>query len=117
MHFTTDGRAHAVRPLLDTIRGSVAPVLRAARERAGWLSLLALCSLSQTGVALAADDDTSAPEGLAEVVVSATHRDTNLQNTPISIAAVSSESPDQLGRVEHAGPRGPGAQPAHGRRS
>jgi iron complex outermembrane recepter protein len=92
MHFTTDGRAHVVRPLLDTIQGSVASVLRAARARAGWMSLLALCSLPPTGVALAAEDDTSAGDGLAEVIVSATHRDTNLQNTPISISAVSSEA-------------------------
>jgi len=54
------------------------------------MALAAVPAMAQTADAPAAD--TAQPEGLADIVVTATKRETNLQKTPISISVLSTEA-------------------------
>jgi len=85
MYFTTDSRAYAARPFSFNS-------LRPLGGRAGWMSVLALGSISGLAQAQAPAADQTVEEGVGEITISATRRDTRLQDTPLSISAIGNEA-------------------------
>jgi iron complex outermembrane recepter protein len=87
MHFKTDGRAHLTNPLpTHAVSGAVRKALQT-------LVVLGGIGAAYAQAPAPAPADEIAPEqGVEEIVVSATRRDTKIQDTPLSISAVSNEA-------------------------